>query len=331
MTAPDLTDSYGRAIGDLRISVTDRCNFRCTYCIPVENIEWKPKDQILSYEEIVRVVRVAARFGIRKIRLTGGEPLLRPGLTHLIRELSSIDGIDDLALTTNGKLLASMAHELRAAGLKRLNVSLDSLQEAKFQRMTKRNALGDVLEGIEAAGRAGFERIRVNAVIIRGVNDDEILDFARFAREHGHSVRFIEFMPLDSGHFWTREQVVSGSEILQQLRNAFPLVDVQPGHRAETARRYGFADAPGEIGVIAPVTAPFCGNCNRLRLTADGQLRTCLFSMREHDLRAVLRTSTDDAAISNFLTTAVLMKEAGHRINEPKFVAPERSMSCIGG
>ena len=331
MTQRSLTDSYGRVIGDLRISVTDRCNFRCTYCIPVENIEWKPKEEILSYEEIERVVRVAAELGVRKIRLTGGEPLLRPQLTTLIAKLAAIPGIDDIALTTNGKLLPSMAKPLRDAGLRRLNVSLDSLQEAKFYFMTKRNALGDVLDGIDASRRAGFERVKVNAVVIRGVNDDEIVDFARFARETGHTVRFIEFMPLDSGHFWTRDQVVSAAEIRAAIESHFPLVPLGATHRAETAMRFGFADSHGEIGLVAPVTAPFCGNCNRIRVTADGQLRTCLFSLREHDLRHVLRSSEDDQAIATFLARAVDGKESGHLINQPAFISPDRTMSCIGG
>ncbi|MGH9456346.1 MAG: GTP 3',8-cyclase MoaA [Thermoanaerobaculia bacterium] len=326
-----LRDSYGRTIGDLRISITDRCNFRCTYCIPVENVEWKRREEILSYEEIVRLTRIFARFGIRKLRVTGGEPLLRPQVTSLIERVAAIDGIDDLALTTNGKLLPAFAPALRAAGVKRLNVSLDSLRPEKFHLMTRRDALADVLQGIAAATAAGFHPIKINAVIIRGVNDDEIADFAQFARETGHTIRFIEFMPLDSGHLWSAEQVMPGREILERLREAFPLRPVAPRHSAETATRWGFADAEGEIGIIAPVTAPFCGNCNRVRLTADGQLRTCLFSLVEHDLKSPLRAGATDGELADRISQAVWRKEAGHRILEPDFVQPQRTMSCIGG
>lgn len=326
-----LRDSYGRTIGDLRISITDRCNFRCTYCIPVENVQWKRREEILSYEEIERLVRIFARFGVRKLRVTGGEPLLRPDVDVLLGKLAAVEGIADLALTTNGKLLRQFAPMLRERGVRRLNVSLDSLQPAKFQLMTRRNALGDVLDGIEAARDAGFAPIKVNAVVIRGVNDDEIVDFARFARETGHSVRFIEFMPLDSGHTWSRDQVVSGREIFERIAGAFPLVPVRARSAAETATRWAFSDAPGEIGIIAPVTAPFCGNCNRIRLTADGNLRTCLFSLVEHDVKGPMRAGATDAEMAELIAGFVGMKEAGHRINQVDFVQPERTMSCIGG
>ena len=326
-----LRDSYGRTIGDLRVSVTDRCNFRCSYCIPVENIEWKHKSEILSYEEIERLVRIFASLGVHKIRLTGGEPLLRPDLHLLVRKVVSTPGVDDVALTTNGKLLPACAPRLREAGLNRLNVSLDSLQEAKFYLITRRNALGDVLEGIEAAARAGFHPVKINAVVIRGINDDEVVDFALFARDTGNTVRFIEFMPLDSGHLWTRDQVVSGREIFERITSRVPLQPLPPRSAAETARRYRFADGPGEIGIIAPVTDPFCGNCNRLRLTADGNLRTCLFSTIEHDLKRPMREEATDEELKQVIASAVWGKEAGHRISKPDFEQPLRTMSCIGG
>lgn len=331
MSASSLRDSYGRTIGDLRVSITDRCNFRCTYCIPVENIEWKHKSEILSYEEIELLVRAFAELGVRKIRLTGGEPLLRPGLPSLIRKIRVIPGVDDIALTTNGKLLADHVESLREAGLQRINVSLDSLQEAKFYLMTRRSALGDVLEGIAAASRAGFHPVKVNAVVIRGINDDEVVDFARFAQQTGNTVRFIEFMPLDSGHQWTRDQVVTGREIYEKINAAVPLVPLPPRSPAETAKRYRFAQGAGEIGIIAPVSDPFCGNCNRLRLTADGNLRTCLFSTMEHDLKGPMRKGSTMVELQQRIAEAVWGKEAGHRINKSDFEQPLRSMSCIGG
>ena len=326
-----LRDSYGRVIGDLRISITDRCNFRCTYCIPVENIQWKRRDEILSYEEIIRLVKIFASFGVRKLRVTGGEPLLRPDVLSLLERLAAIEGIEDLALTTNGKYLPQFASGLRAAGVKRLNISLDSLVPEKFLAMTRRDALGDVLEGIEAASRAGFDPVKINAVVIRGINDDEVVEFARFARSGGHSVRFIEFMPLDSGHTWSMAQVVPGKEILETLRASMDLVPLPARSAAETATRWGFAGGRGEIGIIAPVTAPFCGNCNRIRMTADGNLRTCLFSLVEHDVKTYLRDGSSDAEIAAAIEAAVWKKEAGHQINRENFIQPERTMSCIGG
>jgi len=329
--ARQLKDSYGRAIGDLRISITDRCNFRCTYCIPVENIVWKPKGEILSYEEIERLVRICVSMGVHKVRLTGGEPLLRAGVVDLVRRVKAIPGIDDLALTTNGKLLPAFAGDLKEAGLDRINVSLDSLRPDVFARLTKRDALAEVLEGIDSAGRAGFHPVKVNAVVVRGVNEDEVVDFARFARETGHTVRFIEFMPLDSGHLWSRDQVVTGQEILERIRAEMPLILLAPRSPAETAQRFGFADGGGEIGVITPVSNPFCGNCNRIRITADGQLRSCLFSLQEIDLKQPLRSGCSDEEIASILEGGVWAKEEGHRINTPAFQQPERTMSCIGG
>ncbi len=326
-----LRDSYGRVIGDLRISITDRCNFRCTYCIPVENIQWKRREEILSYEEILRVVRIVSGFGIRKIRVTGGEPLLRPDVLSLLERLSATEGVEDLALTTNGKYLPQFASALRGAGVNRLNVSLDSMVPEKFFKLTRRDALGDVLEGIEAARRAGFDPVKINAVVIRGINDDEIVEFARFARDTGHAVRFIEFMPLDSGHTWSMNQVVPGREVLETIRAAMDLEPLPARSASETATRWGFPGGRGEIGIIAPVTAPFCGNCNRIRLTADGHLRTCLFSLVEHDLKAFLRDGSSDDDVARAIEAAVWTKEPGHRINQETFIQPQRTMSCIGG
>ena len=327
----ELRDSYDRAIGDLRISITDRCNFRCGYCLPSELVEWKPKGEILTYEEIVRLTKIFAGLGVRKLRVTGGEPLLRPGVDQLLRRLIAIPGIEDLALTTNGQLLRRFASALKAAGLKRLNVSMDSLRGETFFEMTRRNALGEVLDGIDAAREAGFERVKINAVVIRGVNDAEIIDFARFGRDHGLTIRFIEFMPLDAGHRWTKDQVVPGREIMERIAEVFPLEKITPRHNAETARRYAYRDGKGELGIIASVTDPFCGNCNRLRLTADGKLRTCLFALEEHDLLIPMRAGGSDEDLQELIRAAVLGKQAGHKIGKPDFEQPARTMSGIGG
>jgi cyclic pyranopterin phosphate synthase len=329
--AANLIDSYGRKIGDLRISVTDRCNFRCSYCIPVENIQWKRRDEILTYEEIAQLVRLFVRLGVSKVRVTGGEPLLRPGVLSLIEQLTAIEDIGDLALTTNGKLLPEFAQSLRGAGVRRLNISLDSLQPQKFEKMTRRDALADVLRGIEAATEAGFAPLKINAVVMRGINDDEIIDFADFARTTGHTVRFIEFMPLDSGHMWKPELVVTGREVYDAISAKYELVPLPARSPSETALRYRFADNPAEIGIIAPVSNPFCGNCNRLRLTADGQLRTCLFSVIEHDLKTPMRAGATEAELEHLIREAVWGKEQGHKINRPEFQQPLRTMSCIGG
>ncbi len=331
MTVHRLQDSLGRSIGDLRISITDRCNFRCGYCLPDETVNWLPSDSILTFPEIIRLITIFSGLGVDKLRITGGEPLLRPHLLRLIEQIVEIDGIRDLALTTNGRLLSRAAGHLRAAGIHRLNISLDTLQADRFRQITQRDALGDVLDGIDAARRAGFVDIRVNAVIIRGVNDDEILDFAEFARSTGTSVRFIEFMPLDSGHRWTREQVVPGREMLEILRSRYDMIRLDDVHRASTSRRYRFEDTQGEIGLISPVTDPFCGNCNRLRVTADGQLRSCLFSTSEVDLRGPLRSGADDDEMIDIIASAVWKKSPGHTIGETGFVQPERTMSAIGG
>lgn len=351
----ELRDEHGRVMRDLRVSITDRCNFRCVYCLPETeeaanfyrtrfdalrnprpaksiplNYEWKPKHEILRFEEIERVVRVAVSLGIQKVRVTGGEPLLRRDVAQLIAALARIPGVEDLAMTTNGFLFGEKAEALRTAGLRRVSISLDSLDRGRFQTMTGRDGLPAALAAIEQAQRLGFAPVKVNAVIIGGMNDHEIEALAEFARDRRLSLRFIEFMPLDSNRAWQRDLVVSGRTILERLRARFELVPVA-GHPTETARRWAFADGSGEIGIIAPVTEPFCGHCNRLRLTADGKIRTCLFSLEEHDLRPWLREESSDEALAERLIEIVTHKEAGHRIGQPDFVQPARTMSCIGG
>ncbi len=350
-----LSDSHGRVMRDLRVSITDRCNFRCLYCLPeteeaasfyrgkfdaLKNPqptftpivrEWKPKSSLLSYEEIERVVRVAVGLGIEKVRLTGGEPLLRRDVSSLVARLAPLAGLRDLAMTTNGAHFAPHAAALRAAGLKRVSFSLDSLDHDNFKRITGRDGLRAALASIALAQELGFAPVKVNAVVIRGMNDHELEQLAEFARERALSFRFIEFMPLDSGHAWLRDLVVPGREILTRLQARFDLRPIVSENQSETAKRWTFADGRGEIGIIAPVTEPFCGHCNRLRLTADGKVRTCLFSLHEHDLKPLLRGSASDADLARRLREIVLGKEARHHIGEPDFVQPERTMSCIGG
>lgn len=351
MTPSGLIDSHGRVLRDLRVSLTDRCNFRCLYCLPETEAahnfyrgrwatmptpapiqpQWMPRNSLLSFEEIERVVRLAASLGIQKIRLTGGEPLLRRGLADLVRRLAAIPGISDLALTTNGFLFPGLARDLRDAGLRRVSFSLDSLNAANFRKITGRDGLDLVLQSIWLARELGFRPLKVNAVIIRGLNDHEIESLAEFARMEDLSFRFIEFMPLDSARAWLKELVVPGHELLARLLARFDLKPVASDNPSETARRWAFADGRGEIGIIAPVSEPFCGHCNRLRLTADGKFRTCLFSVTEHDLRARLRDGASDQELADWLRGVVWHKEARHHIGEPEFVSPPRSMSCIGG
>jgi cyclic pyranopterin phosphate synthase len=355
MSRPNLlADSHGRVMRDLRVSITDRCNFRCLYCLPeteqaanfyrakfdaVKNpqplkplaMEWKPKSEILTFEEIERVIRVAVGLGIQKVRLTGGEPLLRHGLEKLVARVSAIPGIDDLALTTNGFLFPQKGAALKAAGLRRISFSMDSLDHDNFKKMTGRAGLREVLAGIQLARELGLHPVKVNAVMIRGLNDHELEALAAYAHEQDLSFRFIEFMPLDSSRAWLKELVVPGAEILQRLQARFGLVPVKSSNAAETARRWAFPDGRGEIGIIAPVTEPFCGHCNRVRLTADGKIRTCLFSIVEHDLKPLLRGGGTDAELEDQLRVIVGQKEARHHIGEPDFVQPARSMSCIGG
>ena len=328
-----LRDSYGRAIRDLRVSLTDRCNFRCFYCLPHGEPPIAPKDQMLSYEEIEYVCDVFVSLGIEKIRLTGGEPMLRRDIETIIQKLGKLKpALHDLALTTNGYFLPERAQGLKDAGLDRVTISLDSLKRDVFKRMTGVDVLDKVLAGIAAAKDAGLEPIKINAVIVRGHNEDEVADFAAFAREHDVKMRFIEFMPLDSGHEWSRADVVSGKEIRERIDERFPLVRVEVARGSDTSSRYRFADgAPGEIGIIAPVTEPFCGACSRIRLTADGQIRTCLFSTVEHSLRDVVRSGASRAEIVEYIESVILKKEPRHFINDPGFVTPSRTMSFIGG
>lgn len=336
-----LRDSYGRAIRDLRVSLTDRCNFRCFYCLPHGEPPIAPKEQMLSYEEIEKACEIFIELGIEKIRLTGGEPMMRRDIETIIKKLSRLktpidfDGskqLLDLALTTNGYFLPDRAQELKDAGLDRITISLDSLKRDTFKQMTGVDVLDRVMAGIEAAKKANLQPIKINAVIVRGHNEDEVADFAAFAREHDVKMRFIEFMPLDSGHDWNRKDVVSGREIRERITERFPLVPLEVTRGSDTSSRYRFADgAPGEIGIIAPVTEPFCGACSRIRITADGQIRTCLFSTVEYSLRDVLRSGAKRAEIVEFIESVVFKKEPRHFINDPEFTAPSRSMSFIGG
>ena len=328
-----LRDSYNRPIRDLRVSLTDRCNFRCFYCLPHGEPPIAPKEQMLSYEEIEYVCEIFVSLGIEKIRLTGGEPMLRKDIETIIAKLTRLKpALHDLALTTNGYFLPERAQSLKDAGLDRVTISLDSLKRDIFKRMTGVDVLDQVLAGIATAKKAGLEPIKINAVIVRGHNEDEVADFAAFAREHDVKMRFIEFMPLDSGHEWSRADVVSGKEIRDRISERFPLVRVEIARGSDTSSRYRFADgAPGEIGIIAPVTEPFCGACSRIRLTADGQIRTCLFSTVEHSLRDVVRSGASRDEIVDYIEGVVLKKEPRHFINDPGFVAPSRTMSFIGG
>jgi len=329
-----LLDSHNRQIKDLRVSLTDRCNFRCFYCLPDGEPPMARKETILTFEEIVEACRILVSMGIEKIRLTGGEPLLRKDVELLVAKLSSFKsfGLKDLALTTNGHTFAARARDLRKAGLDRVTFSLDSLKRENFKDITGVDRLEDVLEAIEAAKSVGFDNIKVNAVVVRGRNDDEAADLAAFARGHGVSMRFIEYMPLDSAHEWDRGLVVSGKQIRAAIEERFPLVLKSESRGSETSWNYGFADGtPGEIGIIAPVTEMFCGACSRIRLTADGQIRTCLFSRVEHDLRSVLRSGASDDLIKSFVSSVVLKKEPRHHINDAEFEPASRSMSFIGG
>lgn len=327
-----LQDSFGRVVNNLRISVTDRCNFRCRYCMPEEGVEWLGKNQLLTYEELARIAKVFSELGVTKIRLTGGEPLMRKDLHVFVRYLSGLTGIEDLALTTNGYFLAEQAQDLVRAGLKRINVSLDSLDPLRFNLVTRRNHFHRVWEGIEEAGRQGLGPIKLNAVLMRGVNDDEIPRFADLARSRPFVIRFIEFMPIGADDGWSPDRVVSSGEIIRRIEDhtGVRLVPVER-HGFQPADRYRFEDGAGEVGFISSVSEPFCSHCNRVRVTADGRLRTCLFSLQETDLRALVRSGASDEEIKTAIRGAVARKEAGHMINQPGFVRPERTMSQIGG
>jgi GTP 3',8-cyclase len=324
-------DGHGRLISDLRVSVTDRCNFRCQYCMPADGLPWLDREEILRFEEIERVVRVLAGMGVTDLRLTGGEPLVRREFPRLVSMLSRVDGIEDLSLTTNGYLLERDAAALVEAGITRVNVSIDSLQRDRFFQLTRRDSLPQVLRGLEAIGRHPEVRpIKVNAVALRGFTEEEALPFAEFARSTSYQVRFIEFMPLDGDHAWSKDQVLTGEEIRAIIDRVHPLEEV-PREPHATARVFRFRDGAGEIGFINPVSEPFCADCNRIRLTADGKLRTCLFSIHETDLRQPLRSGASDADLERIIRDAVWRKELKHRVGEPGFRQPPRTMSAIGG
>ena len=327
-----LVDAYGRQISDMRISVTDRCNFRCVYCMPEEGMQWLKRESILSFDEIERVARVAVDLGVNEIRLTGGEPTLRPDLPELVARVARLP-VRSLSLTTNGFLLRSMAKPLAEAGLKRINVSLDTLQHDRFHQIARRHGLDEVLAGLaELEKYPSIAPIKVNVVAMRDFTESEVVAFAQLARRKPYVIRFIEFMPLDADGNWQRERVLSGAEIKTIIERDFmPMVPV-PAEPSSTSRRYTFADGIGEIGFISPVSQPFCGTCNRIRMTADGQIRTCLFSIDEWDLRAPLRSGASDADLANILIEAVSHKELKHKINEgDAFQRASRSMSQIGG
>jgi GTP 3',8-cyclase len=338
----DLVDPFGRTIRDLRISITDRCNFRCTYCMPEEGMKWLPREEVMSFEEIERLARIfVERYEVDGIRLTGGEPTVRAHLPVLVGKLAQLrvpansrspyaGRAPNLAMTTNGATFRLVAHELREAGLNRVNISLDTLKQDKFLQMTRRDEMHRVLDGIEAAKEAGFAPVKINAVIERGVNDDEILDLARFGRVHEVEVRFIEFMPLDASGHWLNDKVVTQDEIVAAINEVYPL-QLVPARGAAPADRWSYTDGGGMIGVIPTVSKPFCGDCDRVRLTADGQFRTCLFETREFDLRKLMRAGAADDDIAAEIERAVGTKWAGHQINQVNFIRPKRSMSQIGG
>jgi cyclic pyranopterin phosphate synthase len=326
-----LVDTHGRTVRDLRISVTDRCNLRCTYCMPAEGMPWLAKEDLLTFEELARFTRVCLECGVHGVRLTGGEPTVRAELPVLVRMLHALAPDLDLSLTTNALKLAAMAGDLRAAGLVRVNVSLDTLVRERFIAIARRDRLADVLTGLAAAREAGFSPIKVNAVLVRGVNDDEAVPLARWARDEGFELRFIEWMPLDFGHSWDRSRLVPAAETLAALQAEFPLGPEEGDDPTAPSRTFRYLDGRGRVGVIASITRPFCGTCDRIRLTADGQVRTCLFANREYDFRAALRGGASDDEIEAMLRAAVLRKAPGHLVGRPEFVQPERGMSAIGG
>ena len=326
-----LLDTFGRVADDLRISVTDRCNFRCTYCMPAEGLPWLPKGGILTFEEITRLARLFLSLGVRSLKLTGGEPTVRAEFPKLVGMLRALDPQVEISMTTNGLLLDRLAGPLAEAGLDRVTVSLDSLLRHRFEEMTRRDALDKVLEGLRAAEAASLTPIKLNCVVIAGTNDGEVVDFARLARDTGHEVRFIEYMPLDAEQRWERAKVVPSAEILEAIDKAYPLI-APDSDGQEPASTYRFADgAPGAVGVIASVTEPFCEACNRLRLTADGNLRSCLFAMYETDLRRPMRDGATDDQLEGLIRANIWAKWEGHKINHPDFQRPTRSMSMIGG
>lgn len=329
-----LVDTYGRVHRDLRISLTDYCNLRCTYCMPAEGVEWLPREELLTPAELMRLVKIGVGLGITEVRLTGGEPLLRPDIVEIVARIAALQTPSgehvEVAMTTNGIGLARLAEPLFDAGLARVNVSLDTLRAERFAALTRRDRLDDVLEGIEAAARVGLKPIKVNSLLMRGVNDDEAVDLVRWAVGAGHELRFIEQMPLDAGHTWNRGEMVTGEEMLTWLGEAFTLTPV-PGRGAAPAELFHVDGGPSTVGVIASVTQPFCGACDRVRLTADGQVRNCLFSQEETDLRTPLRAGVSDEVLGDMIVACLVRKLPGHGINEPGFLQPRRPMSAIGG
>jgi GTP 3',8-cyclase len=331
MELEPLRDGHGRLIGDLRVSVTDRCNFRCQYCMPAEGLPWLERKEILSFEEITRLVALLSAMGVHDIRLTGGEPLVRRNFPQLVAMLAALPDVQDLSITTNGFLLERDAEALVRAGANRFNVSVDSLQQDRFYELTRRDALPQVLRGLELLSTfPEAHPIKINAVAIRDFTEDEVIPFAEFARRTPYEIRFIEYMPLDADHAWTPDQVLSGAEIREAINAVYPL-EPAPREPHATARVYRFADGLGKIGFINPVSEPFCGDCNRIRLTADGRLRTCLFSLNETDLRGPIRGGADDAELAQIIRDAVWRKELKHHVGEPGFIQPARTMSAIGG
>jgi cyclic pyranopterin phosphate synthase len=329
-SAGPLVDTFGRVADDLRISVTDRCNFRCTYCMPAEGLAWLPKTEILTFEELTRLLAIFVGLGVRSLKVTGGEPTVRADLPTLVRMFREVGPELDISMTTNGVLLDRLAGPLAEAGMDRVTVSCDSLMRHRFEEMTRRDALDRVLAGIVAAKQAGLVPIKINCVVIGGQNEGEVVEFARWSRETGYAVRFIEYMPLDAQHEWERAKVVPSASVLEAIDAVFPLIQEGPDH--EPATSFRFADgAPGGIGVIASVTEPFCDSCNRLRVTAEGQVRACLFALDETDLRGPMRAGASDDDLVDLIRGNVWRKWSGHRINHPDFVQPERSMSSIGG
>lgn len=324
-------DGMGRTIVNLRISVTDRCNFRCTYCMPADNVEFMDRDKLLTFEEIARIVQVVSKMGIYRLRLTGGEPLLRKSLPVLVAMLAAVEGIEDIAMTTNAFFLKQQAQSLKDAGLKRLNISLDALDQDKFTEVNRRDCLTQVLEGIAEARRVGFKSIKINAVAVKNFSESEIIKLVEMGREQDLEVRFIEFMPLDADRIWERDKVLFGHEIVDIINKKYPLEPIKDSLEIGPASEYKFTDGKGKIGLITAVSNPFCDYCNRIRMTADGKLRTCLFSTNEHNLKELIRGGANDEEIENKIREALVIKEPGHKINLDDFERPTRAMHAIGG